>query len=184
MAAAERSGPTPMAFRTWDLLTLPEEQAEPEDSGHAFKIKIHQQGFGGHAGVGEIGGVGEPRGIAAEDHRICKRLLKLSLKRPDIQLAFPGHGGKAGNADEIFGAGAAPQFLAAAMDQRFECQAVTHNKSADAGWATDLVGGNGHHIDAEQTEIDRAFCRRPALHQCAPAHRGPGQGLRLHAAAG
>ena len=49
-------------------------------------------------------------------------------------------------------------------------------KRADAGRAADLVGGNGHHIDAEQTKIDRDFAE--GLHRIGVHQRAMGLGKR------
>ena len=44
--------------------------------------------------------------------------------------------------------------LATAINLRAKRQAVTHNKRAGAQRPTQFVGGNGHHIDAQQAEVD------------------------------
>ncbi len=63
-APCASSGPTPMAASTWDGWTLPEEQAEPEETAIPSEIEADHRGFRPHAGNREQGGVGQARDLA------------------------------------------------------------------------------------------------------------------------
>ncbi len=76
---------------------------------------------------------GKPLGLDAKDHSAFKRYIQAGHARLLIfKCLFLNRGGKAGDRGDILGAGATAQFLAAAMNQRFERQAIAHDESADA----------------------------------------------------
>ena len=172
-------GATPIAASTCDFATLPDEQAEPEETAMPSRSKAISRVSANMPGWAKQVVLGSRSASLPKITASVKRFLKMVPQGFDIQMSFLRHGGKAGNAGEILGAGAAAQFLAAAMNERIKRQAVAHDKRAGAHWAAELVGGDGHQIDAEQAKIDRDLAEglnRIGMNQ-APVRMGKGHDL-------
>ena len=77
MAPAAISGATPIAASTCDFATLPEEQAEPEETAMPSRSKRHEQRLGAACPASAKQVVlGRRSSVPAEDHGIFKLLIQ------------------------------------------------------------------------------------------------------------
>ena len=160
-APCARSGPTPMAASTWDGWTLPDEQAEPDDTAIPSRSKpITAVSAFSPGTVNSV--VFGSRGTSSREHDHARGLLQAGLE-PVAQalhavgVAFQGgHGGprgsaKARNARDILGSGPAAQLLSAAAQQRLQpLHALGQHQRADALGTADLVRRQRHQIGLQR----------------------------------
>ena len=149
-APCASSLPTPMAARTCDGWTLPDEQAEPEDTAIPPRSKPITAVSALSPGTVNRVVLGN-RGDLLGKHDHVRRLLQAGLKavpqapQPGCIAFQGGHGSPHGSAKgrdprDILGAGPAAQLLTAATQQRLQpLHVLGQNQRTDALGAADLV---------------------------------------------
>ena len=160
-----------MASSTWEGWTLPEEQAEPEETATPSRSKpITAVSALRPGAVNSV--VFGSRGTSAQNTRrsaVCRSPFSRRSRKPSNLTASPLspahrclHGGaKACDPRNILRSGAAPQLLAATTQQRLEpCEAVAQNQRADALGAADLVRRQRHQIGTYHLDIEWYFSKR------------------------
>ena len=75
------AGETPMAARTWEGCTLPDEQAAPDDTAIPSRSKAITAVSAFMPSSGEQGGIGQPLGVCAENHRLRRDRLETGFER-------------------------------------------------------------------------------------------------------
>ena len=70
------AGETPMAARTWEGCTLPDEQAAPDDTRDPFEVEGDDRRLGLHAFEREQRRVRQPLGAGAENHGLRRDRLR------------------------------------------------------------------------------------------------------------
>ncbi len=169
MAAWASSGATPMAASTWDFATLPEEQAEPDETAMPSRSKAMSSVSALMPGCREASGVRQTLGIPAKDRGIRKFRLKPIAQSADIEALFGSRRGKTGNRRNILGAGPRRSSWPPPMHQRCHGEAVADDQRARPHRPAELVGRNAHQIDAEHAEIDRNLAKACTASVCTSA---------------
>ena len=157
MAPFAMSGATPMAASTCDFVTLPDEQAEPDETAMPSRSKVISRVSANRPGTAKQVVLGSrstsPPKITAHLEAAILRLIAQAL---DISMIFSRARGKTGNGRQDFRCRPCGAVPAAAMNKRFQWQSHRARPARpQPSGTTNLVGGDGHQIDAEQTEIDR-----------------------------
>ena len=165
------SRPNPMAARTCEGWTLPDEQAEPEDtaipprSKPITAVSALSPGTVNRVVLGRRGAPPENTIIPG----VCRKPLLKALRRPSQpgRVALQGgHGGPDRRAEgrdprDILGAGPAAELLPAATQQRLQpLHLLGHNQRTDALGAADLVRRKRDQIGLHRLDIKRYFSKR------------------------
>ena len=124
---AERaiSGPRPMASSTWLALTLPEKHAAPALTAMPVEIELDDERLGRPARQRDARGVGDTRGLAADDHRrrrhahdaILEHVAQAADARYRMGIALQGRrgGAEAGDAGDVLSSTTPAPLLPAAL---------------------------------------------------------------------
>ena len=181
IAPRASAGSTPMAARTCEGCTFPDEQAEPDDTATPARSKAITAVSARKPRMCESRGVRQPLGPLAENDDVGRGRAKPGLQplREAAQCAQPPpqarsdartRRSKPSNSSDILGTAAQPALLTATTDQRVgEMQAGLAHQCADALRAADLVRRQRQKIGI-QTLISQAIrpgawtastCRRP-----------------------
>ena len=165
------SRPNPMASRTCEGWTLPDEQAEPEDtaipprSKPITAVSAFSPGTVNRVVLGRRGASSENTIIPGVCFRPVLKAVPQALQPGRIALQG-GHGSPHGRAErrdprDILGAGPAAQLLTAATQQRLQpLHVLGQNQRADALGAADLVRRKRDQIGLHRLDIKRYFSKR------------------------
>ena len=172
--------PTPMAARTCEGWTLPDEQADPEDTAIPPRSKPITAVSALSPGTVNRVVLGR-RGTSSENTIMSRSLLQAGLKtvsqapQPGCIAFQGGHGGPHGSAEcrdpcDVLGAGPAAQLLTTATQQRLQpLHVLGQNQRTDALGAADLVRRKRDQIGLHRLDIKRYFSQAPGLHRHAAA---------------
>ena len=172
MRLLRSSGGTPIAASTWLGATLPDEQAEPEDTATPSRSRRDDQRFGRNPVDRDAKRLRQPRRAArrrrsavpgvADD--ACKPVAPARPDRrpsPDRPSAAVAAAPKPAIAATFSVPARRPLLLAAAGEERREGEVLARpHDRAGALRPADLVGGQGQHVDAERGDVDRDAARR------------------------
>ena len=160
-----------MAARTCEGWTLPDEQAEPEDTAIPPRSKPITAVSAFIPGTVNSVVFGS-RGTSLRKHNHSRRLPQTLLKavsqalQPGCVVFQGGHGSPNGsakgrNSRDILGAGPAAQLLTTATQQRLQpLNALGQNQRTNALLAADLVRGKRDQISLHRIDINRYFSKR------------------------
>ena len=191
------AGETPMAARTWEGCTLPDEQAAPDDTATPSRSKAmmavsaftpasaNSVVFGSRsAPAPKITACGEMAHSPASS--ACRSASIWAASSASCRARRRRRGAECRDAGDILGAGARAALLAAAADERIgkvNVLAPAHQR-ADAFGAADLVRRERQQVGAERADIAGNAARR--LHRidmqeaAGRVHDRGGLGDRLH----
>ncbi len=154
-----------MAASTWEASTLPDEQAEPAltampaRSSAITSVSALAPGTAMQAVFGRRGTLPENTTASAAMARTPSSSASLSLAISSI-LARSAAASSAATPKptmpaNVLGAGAAPAFLTAALDEGLDGHAFGENERADAFRSAHLVGRQAHHVGAQLGHVER-----------------------------
>ena len=179
-APRESAGSTPMAAKTLEACTLPDEQADPEDTAIPLRSKAIIAVSALTPGTANKVVLGRRGALAPKITACGVASLEAGLK-PVAQGRHAGsvrqacgrgrRGAEAGNAGDVLGSRAQIALLAAAFDQRLgDMDVAAADQRAHALRAAELMGGDGHEIGAQGLDAAIDAARAPAPRPHA-AHR-------------
>ena len=163
--------PNPMAARTCEGWTLPDEQAEPEDtaipprSKPITAVSAFSPGTVNRVVLGSRGTPSENTIIPGVCFEALLKAVPQALQ-PGCIAFQGGHGGPHGSAErrdarDILGAGPAAQLLTTATQQRLQpLHVLGQNQRTDALGAADLVRRKRDQIGLHRFDIKRYFSQR------------------------
>ena len=159
-----------MAVRTCERVTLPEEQAEPDETAMPSRSKFISRVSALMPGMAKQVVLGSRSAPCAKMTAPSSEASSWSRKSLTFNRFSLATAAKPAMATRFSVPALRRNSWPPPTDEGFEGQAITHHEGANRRRATDLVGGNGHHVDAEQAEIHRHFAEglhRIGMHQRA-----------------
>ena len=164
MAAPATPGATPIASSTCERATLPDEQAEPDETATPSRSRLMRTVSAASPATAKHDVLGSLRARQEKISTSGDTARSLSSNRSrnaSVALVLPSSAAaKPAIAGDIFRAGPSVQFLPTPDHLGRQSQSVSGNKRADPAWATKLVRRNGHEVDPELGKTDRNLAQR------------------------
>src|SRR5437867_7634059 len=140
-------------------------------TGDAREVEMHQQRLTIRAGDRDVRDVRSTLPLPAVDHRVrddrqqpalqfVAQLTQPRAQRPLLLGGKPGGHAESDDARDVLGPRANAELLPAAMDDRLDRLAVTHDQRTDALGSADLVAGDGQERAIDVAERDWNLAER------------------------